>query len=46
MVAGPTLVADVIAKDAYLITPGWLDDWRGNLHKMGFNEGNAAEFFP
>jgi diguanylate cyclase (GGDEF)-like protein/PAS domain S-box-containing protein len=45
LVAGPTLVADAIAEDAYLITPGWLADWRGNLRKMGFDEGNAAEFF-
>ena len=45
LVAGPTLVAEAIARDAYLITPGWLDDWRGNLRKLGFDEGNAAEFF-
>ena len=43
--AGPTLVAEAIARDAYLITPGWLDDWRGNLRKLGFDEGNAAGFF-
>ena len=45
LVAGPTLVAEAIARDAYLITPGWLVDWRGNLRKLGFDEGNAAEFF-
>jgi diguanylate cyclase (GGDEF)-like protein/PAS domain S-box-containing protein len=45
LVAGATFVAEAIARDAYLITPGWLADWRGNLHKMGFNEGNVAEFF-
>jgi diguanylate cyclase (GGDEF)-like protein/PAS domain S-box-containing protein len=45
LVAGSSFVADAIARGAYLITPGWLDDWRGNLLQMGFNEGNAAEFF-
>ena len=45
MVAGTTLVAEAIARDAYLVTPGWLDDWRGNLRKMGFDEENAADFF-
>jgi diguanylate cyclase (GGDEF)-like protein/PAS domain S-box-containing protein len=45
LVAGPALAAEAIARDAYLLTPGWLADWRGNLGKMGFDEGNAAEFF-
>lgn len=45
LVAGTTLVADAISRGAYLITPGWLEDWRGNLGTMGFNEGNAGEFF-
>jgi diguanylate cyclase (GGDEF)-like protein len=45
LVAGATLVGEAISRGAYLITPGWLDDWRGNLDKMGFNEENAGEFF-
>ncbi len=45
MVAGATLVAEAISRDAYLITPGWLADWRGNLRRMGFDEGSAAGFF-
>lgn len=45
LVAGPTLVAETIARDGYLVTPGWLEDWRGNLRHMGFDEGSAAEFF-
>ncbi|MFZ2162557.1 MAG: diguanylate cyclase [Sideroxyarcus sp.] len=45
LIAAPTLVAGAIARDAYLLTPGWLADWRGNLRKLGFDEGNAAEFF-
>lgn len=44
-VAGATLVDEAIARGAYLITPAWLDDWRGKLRQMGFDEGNAAEFF-
>jgi PAS domain S-box-containing protein len=45
LVAGSALVDDAIARDAYVITPGWLADWRGKLREMGFDEGNAAEFF-
>jgi hypothetical protein len=41
LVGGPTLVAETIAQDGYLITPGWLEDWRGNLRKLGFDENNA-----
>lgn len=45
LVAGATLVAEAIARGAYLITPAWLADWRGNLRRLGFDEGNAAGFF-
>ena len=45
LIAGTTLVAEAIARDAYLLTPGWLADWQGNLNKMGFDESNAAGFF-
>ncbi|BCB26895.1 hypothetical protein SKTS_17810 [Sulfurimicrobium lacus] len=45
LVASATLVDDAIARGAYLITPGWLDDWRGNLRRLGFDEGGAAGFF-
>ncbi|NJD06318.1 MAG: diguanylate cyclase [Methylococcaceae bacterium] len=45
LVAGPALVAEAIARGAYLMTPGWLDDWPGNLRKLGFSQSNAAEFF-
>jgi len=45
LVAGATLVAEAIARDAYLITPGWLVDWRANLRKMGFDEKSSAGFF-
>lgn len=45
LVAGPALVAEALNRGAYLITPLWLDDWRGNLRKMGFDESSGAEFF-
>jgi diguanylate cyclase (GGDEF)-like protein len=45
LLAGTSLVAEAIARDAYLITPGWLDDWRGKLGKMGFDETSAGGFF-
>ncbi len=45
LVAGPTLVAEAIARGAYLMTPGWLNDWRGRLRELGFDEHNAMGFF-
>jgi diguanylate cyclase (GGDEF)-like protein len=45
LLAGTALVSDAIARGAYLLTPVWLDDWRGNLREMGFDESNAAGFF-
>ncbi len=45
LVAGPTMVAEAIGRDAYLLTPAWLRDWRGNLRRLGFGEANAADFF-
>jgi diguanylate cyclase (GGDEF)-like protein len=45
MLAGRTLVDEAIDRGAYLITPGWLADWRGKLRQMGFDETTAGEFF-
>ncbi len=45
LVAPAALVAEAIARGAYLVTPNWLDDWRGSLRAMGFGEVSAAEFF-
>jgi len=45
LVAGAAFVADAISRGAYLITPGWLEDWRGKLGRMGFDEGSASGFF-
>ncbi len=45
LVASASLVAEAIARGAYLVTPGWLDNWRENIHEMGFDENSAAGFF-
>ncbi|MBP1772371.1 MAG: putative histidine kinase, partial [Holophagaceae bacterium] len=44
-VAGDTLVAEALARGAYLVTPGWLEDWRGELARLGFDERHAGAFF-
>lgn len=45
VVAGATLVSEAIARGAYLLTPGWLEDWPQELKAMGFDEDGAREFF-
>lgn len=45
LVAGPTLVAEAIGRDAYIVTPAWLADWQGQLRQMGFEAEAAAPFF-
>ncbi len=45
LVAGQTLVNEAIASGAYLITPSWLADWRGQIQELGFSVDQANEFF-
>jgi len=45
LVASPSLVAEAMASGAYLMTPGWLADWRGHLAEMGFPPEASGEFF-
>jgi len=45
LVADAGLVAAAIAEGGYLITPGWLADWRGRIAEMGFAPDTAGEFF-
>lgn len=45
LVAGEQLVDEAIAGGAYLITPTWLADWRGQLQALGFIPEQAGEFF-
>ena len=45
VVAPVSLVDELIADGAYLMTPGWLRQWRIHLEEMGFPKGQAAELF-
>ena len=47
LVTGRYTVDELISQGGYLITPGWLVDWRGQLHQLGFEPGLAqtSEFF-
>jgi signal transduction histidine kinase len=45
LAAGDALVAEAIQCGAYLLTPGWLRDWRARLSEMGFAAEGAGEFF-
>ncbi len=45
LVAGATPVAEAIGRGAYLITPGWLRDWRRKVAEMGFDATTAPDFF-
>ena len=42
LVAGPTLVEELLAGGAHLVTPGWLRGWRGHLAAMGLDAPTAA----
>jgi len=45
LVAGQSLISEVIAGGAYIMTPGWLVDWPGQIKRLGFAPDQAAEFF-
>lgn len=45
LVANPLQVDQEISERGYLLTPGWLADWRGRLREMGFDPQSAGEFF-
>ena len=45
LVADSGLVSEAITQGGYLLTPGWLADWRGQLAGMGFAPETAGEFF-
>ncbi len=45
LVASENLVTDAITSGAYVITPGWLSDWRGQLKALGFVPEKVSEFF-
>ena len=45
LVANPQQVDQEISDGGYLLTPGWLADWRGRIKDMGFDPETAGEFF-
>lgn len=45
LVAGPSLVAHFQREGAFLVTPGWLADWRRKMADWGLDERTASEFF-
>ena len=45
LVAGEKLVDEAICGGGYLVTPGWLADWRGKLATLGFTVDTAGEYF-
>jgi signal transduction histidine kinase len=45
LVADASLVAEAITDGGYLLTPGWLADWRGHIAEMGFPAEAAGDFF-
>lgn len=45
LVAGAAQIADALSRGAYLVSPGWLDDWRAHLATLGFTGTGAAALF-
>jgi diguanylate cyclase (GGDEF)-like protein len=45
LVACPAQIADALARNAYLVTPGWLGSWREQLEGLGFTGTSAAALF-
>ncbi len=39
------IVDQLLARGAYVVTPGWLEDWRLHLDELGFDRATAGEFF-
>jgi signal transduction histidine kinase len=45
IVAGGYAVDSYIKEGGYLVTPGWLRNWRRHIEAWGFDRGSAREFF-
>ncbi len=45
LVAAAQLVDDLINSGGYLVTPGWLVNWRQHIADLGFDSEQAAPFF-
>lgn len=45
LIAPPSLVDELIAEGAYVLTPGWLMQWEQHLLELGFEREVARQFF-
>jgi hypothetical protein len=45
LVAGSAQIAEALSRNAYLVTPGWLEAWREHLDALGFTGTSAAPLF-
>lgn len=45
LVTSKVLVDDYLAKGAFLLTPGWLNNWQKKISDWGFDQKIAREFF-
>jgi len=45
MLAGKTVIDRYVSDGAYLVTPGWLADWRLHINNLGFTRALARQFF-
>ncbi len=45
LLAGKTLTGALQQDGAYLLTPGWLAEWKKHVTEWGFDQKTAAEFF-
>ena len=45
MLTSRHLVDHLIKQGAYLLTPGWLDNWRSHLERWGFDQTTGRKFF-
>ncbi|MES9829434.1 MAG: ATP-binding protein [Candidatus Thiodiazotropha sp.] len=45
LIAARDLVDEAIRSGAYLVSPGWLQNWRTHLEAMGFAEEQVSGFF-
>ena len=45
MILNKDLVNHYIKNGAYLVSPGWLNNWESEIEKLGFNKETASDFF-
>jgi signal transduction histidine kinase len=45
MIAGQTLVDRLIDQGDYVLSPGWLEEWRLHLEQWGLDQATARAFF-